>query len=243
MAVAARDLLDLLLPRGCLACGARIPPERADALICPICRVGLKPPTPPFCPRCQAPRGTGQASGELCLECRQWPPVLVSARAAVILDSASGAMIHALKYRGWRNMAELMGKKMAGEGPPRGSDPVLVPVPTTAKRRRIRGYNQAAVLAGVLSRLWRLPVQELLVRPSGRSQVRLGPRERATNVEGAFQLSGGFRSRIRGHDVILVDDVLTTGATARAAALALAEGGIGRVHLRTFARALPFALQ
>jgi ComF family protein len=152
-------------------------------------------------------------------------------------------MIHALKYRGWRNMAELMGKKMAGEGPPRGSDPVLVPVPTTARRRRIRGYNQAAVLAGALSKLWKLPVQELLIRPSGRSQVRLGPRERAANVEGAFQLSGGFRSRIGGQDVILVDDVLTTGATAKAAALALAEGGIGSVHLRTFARALPFALQ
>lgn len=240
---AVREVLDLLLPRGCLACGARIPPEQEADLVCMPCRLRLQPPPAPLCPRCQSPRGTGQASGEVCLECKDWPPVLASARAAVVMDSTAGALIHALKYRGWRNIGELMGEKMARIGVSGLRSPLVTPVPTTAWRRRTRGYNQAAVLARSIARLWDLPMEEVLVRRSGRTQVRLGPRERAENVRGAFVLPQHLRSRIRGRDVILVDDVLTTGSTARAAAAALESGGVNSVHLRTFARALPFSLR
>ena len=238
---AVRDLLDLLLPRGCLACGERIPPEEGVSLVCPPCQARLKAPPPPFCPRCQAPRGTGHAPGEICLECQDWPRILVSARAAVVLDSVSGAMIHALKYRGGGNMAEVMGEKMAKNGAPGLASPLVVPVPTTRWRRRTRGYNQAAALAEALSRSWDLPMAEVLSRRAGRTQVRLTPRERAANVRRAFDISPAGRSRIRGRDVILVDDVLTTGATARAVVKALEEGGAASVQLRTFARSLPFS--
>ena len=238
-----QDVLDLLLPRGCLACGSRIPPEEAHALVCASCRLHLRTPPAPFCSRCQAPRGTGQAPGETCLECKDWPPVLASARAAVVLESTAGAMIHALKYRGWRNIAGLMGQKMPRDGLSALPSAPVIPVPTTSWRRRTRGYNQAAVLAREVSRLWNRPLLEALVRPSGRTQVRLGPRERAENVRGAFRVLERFRSRIQGRDVILVDDVLTTGATAQAAAKALEAAGVGSVHLRTFARALPFSLR
>lgn len=237
----AREILDLLLPRGCLACGLRIPPEDVDGLVCPPCRVRLRPPAAPFCPRCQAPRGTGQAQGEVCLECQDWPEILASARAAVVLDSTAGALIHALKYGGWRNIALLMGKKMPLDGASELVSPLVVPVPTTSWRRRTRGYNQAAVLAEAFSRFRNLPMKEVLDRGSGRSQVRLSPRERAMNVQGAFSLRSDSRSQIRDRNVILVDDVVTTGATAKAATRALEAGGVATVHLRTFARALPFS--
>lgn len=242
-AAVTREILDLLLPRGCLACGMRIPPEDVNGMICPSCRVRLRPPPAPFCARCQAPRGTGQPPGEVCLECRDWPEILVSARAAVVLDPAAGALIHALKYRGWRNIAQLMGEKMLLDSPSVLVSPLVVPVPTTSWRRRTRGYNQAAVLAEVFSGFRNLPMKEVLYRGSGRTQVRLGPRERAMNVQGAFTVRTDSRSRIQGRDVILVDDVLTTGATAKAAARALEAGGAATVHLRTFARALPFSLR
>ena len=242
-APAFREVLNLFLPRGCLSCGSRIPPEEVCGLVCAPCRLRLRPIPAPFCPRCQAPRGTGQAAGEVCLECRDWPPVLVSARAAVVMDSISGALVHALKYGGWGNIAEVMGEKMALEPVAGLSSPVVVPVPTTPWRKRTRGYNQAAVLARFLGGRWALPVEEVLVRSSGRTQVKLTPRERAENVREVFHAPERFRSRIRDREVILVDDVLTTGSTARAAAKALEVGGADAVHLRTFARALSFSLR
>jgi len=150
-------------------------------------------------------------------------------------------MVHALKYRGWAELAEFMAEGMSKEGFSKMGDPVLVPVPTTSWRRRTRGYNQAAILAEALARRCSIPVVEALLRRGGRTQVRLGPREREANVHGAFSIDVDFRSRMRGREVILIDDVLTTGATAVSAARALASGDPRSVHLRTFARALHFA--
>ena len=149
--------------------------------------------------------------------------------------------MHALKYRGWAELAEFMAERMSREAFSHLEDPVLVPVPTTSWRRRTRGYNQATILAQALARRSSLPKVEALLRGGGRTQVRLGPREREANVQGAFSLQVDFRSHIRGREVILIDDVLTTGATAVSAAKALAPGDPRSVHLRTFARALPFA--
>jgi ComF family protein len=134
----------------------------------------------------------------------------------------------------------MMGSRMASFCPAGRSGPVLVPVPTTPGRRRARGYNQADLLADVVARISGLPKVGALERPGGRTQVRLGLRERASNVRGAFRLVASHRSRIRGLEVILIDDVLTTGATARSAAETLVEGGALGVRLVTFARALPF---
>lgn len=185
--------------------------------------------------------GTGTAQGEVCLECRDWPEVLRSARAAVTLGPTAGALVHALKYRGWSQLAEFMAERMARDPVLQMGPTVIVPVPTTRWRRRNRGYNQAALLAETLSRIWSIPLVEALARRGGRTQVRLSSRERQENVQGAFVFDEKFRSHIRDREVILVDDVLTTGATARSAVRALESGTKGGIHLRTFARALPFA--
>lgn len=149
--------------------------------------------------------------------------------------------MHALKYHGWSELAEFMAGRMARDPVKHHEDPVIVPVPTTRWRRRIRGYNQAGVLARALARHWELPVREVLRREGGRTQVNLAPRERLANVQGAFRLRTDSISPIRDREVILVDDVLTTGATALAASRALEGAGPSGIHLRTFARALPFA--
>jgi ComF family protein len=116
----------------------------------------------------------------------------------------------------------------------------VIPVPTTRRRLRERGYNQAEVLAsGVADASGSLLVHALFRRDGGESQVALHPEERRANVKGAFQLRDSEAKWIQGRDVVLVDDVLTTGATACSAAETLCEGGVRSVALLTFARALP----
>jgi len=137
-------------------------------------------------------------------------------------------------------MGEMMGRRMVAVCSPPKRDFVVVPIPTTSRRRRMRGYNQARVLAEVVARELGVARVEALDSPSGGTQGRLGPRERRSNVRGSFRVTPSSFSRIRASGVILIDDVLTTGATALSAASALEEKGAKSVHLLTFARALPF---
>ena len=114
------------------------------------------------------------------------------------------------------------------------------PIPTTARRRRQRGYNQAGLIASAYAELSGLECVEALQRTAGGgSQVSLTPAERKSNVRGAFSPVPAALGRIRGCQVTLVDDVLTTGATAGEAAQALERAGAQGVSLFTFARALP----
>lgn len=125
--------------------------------------------------------------------------------------------------------------------PEAGLPSVVVPVPTTRTRRRRRGYNQAAVLAEAVAAATERPVARALRRCSGgRTQVALQPIERRRNVLRAFSVPEDEARRVRGRHVLLVDDVLTTGATAGAAAGALDGAGVVGVTLLTFARALPY---
>lgn len=160
-----------------------------------------------------------------------------------MLAAPAAALVHALKYEGWAELAEVMAEVMARtlRTEPVGLRfDVIVPVPTTRRRERRRGYNQAALLGRALAaRLDGKVVEALERRPRSGTQVALQPGQRAANVQTAFRPRDGASRRLRGSSVLLVDDVLTTGATARAAATALEGAGATRVTLLTFARALP----
>ena len=260
--MAWQSLIDFLLPAGCVTCRRWIPGgetlQRAPILVCFRCRTRLRSGSWPRCRRCHAPRGTGREVGggtgaEGCLECRTWLPALSAARYAYTLVSPASDLVHALKYEGWRELADFMGGRMAAAAlaPEPEAHPstawsafaaaaVIVAVPTTARRQRSRGYNQAALLADVVAaRLGRPVAHRALARTTaGASQTTLSPQRRRENVRGAFA-GGAEASRVRARAVILVDDVLTTGATALAAATALTVAGAGEVRLLTFGRALP----
>jgi ComF family protein len=176
--------------------------------------------------------------------CRDWPGALSFARHAHTLAPPADALVHALKYEGWRELAGPMAEAMARVPLPPCVPlvhRVVVPVPTTVARVRRRGYNQARLLAeGVAERLG-LDLLEGLERPRASvTQVSLHPSERRANVKDAFAAREEAVSRLRGAHVMLVDDVLTTGATAAAAATELARVGVSEVTLLTYARALPF---
>lgn len=164
--------------------------------------------------------------------------MLVAARAGTALTPAAHRLVHALKYDGWRRAVGPMVRAMAARLDDLPSDLLLVPVPTTGERLRRRGYNQARLLAEALAHLVGRPCTEALERRGGGpSQVALHPSQRRTNVNHVFESSMG--PSVGGRSVLLVDDVLTTGATACAAARVLEEAGVSRVTLIVFARALP----
>ena len=118
---------------------------------------------------------------------------------------------------------------------------VIVPIPTTRRRARTRGYNQARLLAEAVADRVDMPLVDALERrQGGPTQVGLHPAERRANVRRAFAVRSDARAIISGARVLLVDDVLTTGSTAEAAARPLVQAGATQVFLSTFARALPY---
>jgi ComF family protein len=232
------SLLDLVFAPVCLGCDGLIAPGDSARLVCRVCRTRLRAPPAPACGRCGAPlRMTGRDNRVWgCDECAGWPTALGLARAACLMEPPADRLVHQLKYRGWRGLADPLGERMACvRWPAPAHGPVVVtPVPTTAKRLRQRGYNQAEMLAMALARHGGLEVRHLLRRTTGaRTQTALQPAARAANVAGAFAPTTGAA----GLHVMLVDDVLTTGATAAECARVLDEAGACCVRLLTFARA------
>lgn len=171
-----------------------------------------------------------------CPECREWPDALRFARSACLLEPPADRLVHQLKYRGWRALGGPLGERMASvTWPPEAHErAIMTAVPTTDRRQRERGYNQAQLLAESLAHATSRDVLPLLRRVSGsRTQTALQPAARAANVAGAFAPVAD----ITGMHVILVDDVLTTGATAAECAGVLAAAGACCVRLITFVRA------
>ena len=137
-----------------------------------------------------------------------------------------------------------MGERMAQSAIPRellSERYLIVPIPTTRRRARTRGYNQAALLAEAMADRVHMPLVDALERlEGGPTQVGLHPAERRANVRRAFTVRAEARATLKGARVLLVDDVLTTGSTAMEAARPLVQAGATQVFLSTFARALPY---
>jgi predicted amidophosphoribosyltransferase len=154
------------------------------------------------------------------------------------METGAARLVHALKYEGWFALARRMGGALAPAALELGGGAIhrLEPVPLPAARLRERGYNQAELLARSLGERLGWPVGSALSREdSRRRQVRLGRNERRENVRGAFHARPGPADTL---PVLLVDDVLTTGATSAACALALREAGERVTGIVAFARAL-----
>lgn len=151
-------------------------------------------------------------------------------------------IVYALKYDGWTRVAEAMACHMARVS--WVADVVeertaIIPVALSRARLRERGFNQSSLIAASLAPLWDIPVWERsLVRTAGaRSQTELTPGERLSNVAGAFAVPRSAQKSLRGAHVILVDDVVTTGATLRACSSALFAAGTRTISYMTFGRA------
>lgn len=240
-----------LYPPRCLACGAVGPLVVAGALkglACPACAGAFRPVDSPLCSRCGAMFPSREGDDHVCGDCLERPRRFGRARAAGVYDQSLMSVILSLKYRGKTRAAEPLGRLLFETFSRHWSDgniDAIVPVPLHPRRLRRRGFNQAYLLVRNWPKLarektaapspWRIEGAALVRRRSTASQTGLDRRARAGNVRGAFAVARP--EAVAGRRVLLVDDVMTTGATVEACARALRTAGAERVDVLTLARA------
>lgn len=243
------DLLaSTLLPADCALCGFPLP-HFSLAPICDACRAEMVPLSASGCSLCGDALGTPPTpEPSLCRACRLAPPPFAKAVSYGLYDSRLKDAIHALKYDRLRAVSRPLGKLLSLSMAPLNaalpSGALVIPVPLHRDKLAQRGFNQARTLAeAAITELrctqpgWPLTLapRTLMRLRSTESQAGLTLHQRRINVRGAFSVSSP--AVVANKDVILVDDIMTTGATARAAAQALRRAGAASVHVATLARA------
>jgi ComF family protein len=230
-----RTALDLALPPLCPAC--REPIEGRG--LCPACWSKLSFITRPYCERLGIPFVYDPGPGILSMEAIADPPAYHRARAAVRFDDISRALVHGLKYGDRLELAPMMGRWVSHAGRELLAEAdALVPVPLHWRRLWARRFNQSAMLAAAISAESGVPIAAAVlkrVKPTVQ-QVGLSRSERAQNVQGAFRVSPEGKPAVVGRRLVLVDDVLTSGATVDGCARALLRAGAANVDVLIFAR-------
>ncbi|MGE5507748.1 MAG: ComF family protein [Chitinophagales bacterium] len=236
------NLLDLLWPAPPLCPGCWQPAPRTEpGRLCRRCRERLVVLRPPVCRRCGRPAG----GEDECRQCAGRPRTFVEARAAGPYEGELKRLVHRFKFRRELALREPLGLLLAETfraWPELRAAELLIPVPLSAERRAERGFNQAEELARVAGRALRLPaVMDALVRErGGPAQSRRSRHDRERGAAGAFRVARP--GALAGARVLLVDDVLTTGATAEACSQAMLKAGASRVSVLTLATTLAHGL-
>jgi len=232
---ASRAALDIALPTLCVACREPV----AGVGVCPDCWAKLSFIERPYCPRLGIPFVYDPGPEMLSMEAIANPPAYRRARAAVRYDDVAKVLVHALKYQDRTDLAPAMGRWMARAGTELldGAD-VLIPVPLHWRRGWSRRYNQSGALARTIAKQSGVAVAAdtlRRIRPT-QQQVGLSRTDRARNVQGAFKVAPDQTGQIQDRRVVLIDDVLTSGATVDACARALLRAKAAQVDVLVFAR-------
>ncbi len=235
---AGRMVLDAVLPPLCLRCDTAV---TEPGSFCPACWQKLRFIGAPQCSRCGIPFELTVGDAMVCPDCLSAPPRWQQARAAVVYDEASRPLVLGFKHADQTHLSGALARLMlqAGRSVLTGSD-LIAPVPLHRSRLFRRCYNQSALLAALLARAAQKPVQQDLLqrRRATQPQASLNAKERARNVRAAFAVTPRHATRVTGKTVLLIDDVLTTGATVNDCCRALQEGGAVAINVLTFARTI-----
>jgi ComF family protein len=242
LSLVANVTVRILLAPACAACDVLLARPLAGP-VCGACWRGVPRLAPPSCVRCGDSLVEWRRDGPLCARCRRQPSRLTIARSAGRYDGSLRRIVHAFKYGGRRVLAAPLAALLreAGDDVLTGADAVI-PVPLHPFRALERGFNQSDDLARALG----LPVWRVLRRVRhGPPQASLPAARRNANVRAAFTLAWRFRlvrgalaaNPLRNRVVVLIDDVMTTGATMEACCVPLVEAGVRSVRALTVARA------
>ena len=227
--------LNVALPPLCPSCRELV---AADGL-CAACWSKLSMIAPPYCDRLGIPFAYDPGPGVLSMQAIADPPAYQRARAAVRYDEVARTLVHSLKYGDRLDLAPTMGRWMARAGRELLTEAdALVPVPLHWRRLWARRFNQSAQLAEAISERAGVPVADGVLKrvKATAQQVGLSQSERLANVQGAFRVPPARRAEIAGRRLVLIDDVLTSGATADACTRALLRAGARNVDVVAFAR-------
>jgi ComF family protein len=228
-------VVDVALPQLCASCREPV----GDAGVCAACWAKLSFIAPPYCERLGIPFTYDPGPGILSMGAIADPPAYHRARAAVRYDDVARTLVHAFKYGDRLDLAPAMGRWMATAGGPLLSDAdAIVPVPLHWRRQWARRFNQSALLAEIIAKASAVPVTYRALKrvKATPQQVGLSQSARAQNVQGAFRVPPDGKADVAGRRLILVDDVLTSGATMDACARALLRAGAAQVDALVFAR-------
>jgi ComF family protein len=230
-----RSALDLALPQLCPACRETVEGRG----LCASCWSKLSFITRPYCERLGIPFVYDPGPGILSMEAIADPPSYNRARAAVRFDEISRALVHALKYGDRLDLAPMMGRWIAQAGRELLADAdALVPVPLHWRRQWARRFNQSAMAAATISAASGVPIAAGALKrvKATVQQVGLSPAERGDNIQGAFRVPETGKAAVAGRRLVLIDDVLTSGATVEGCARALLRAGAANVDVLIFAR-------
>jgi ComF family protein len=235
-----RAAVDLVLPPTCLSCRK---PVGAAGGLCASCWTGMGFIERPYCDKLGTPFVSDDGDAMLSPAAIADPPAYDRARAAARFGDVARDLVHLLKYGDRLDLAAPLGGWMARAGREFLSDAdALVPVPLHWSRLWQRRFNQSAMLARAVAGLAKVPVaDDMLARTRATPpQVGLARKERAQNVQGAFAVEKSARIQVKGRKLILIDDVLTSGATVDACARVLRRAGAARVDVLVLARVVNF---
>lgn len=234
-------VVDLVFPPRCPSCGAGV---LEHGKLCATCWTGLVIPGKPACQLCQRPFPFTLPEGAICAPCMAEPPRHDGIAAATLYNPASRALVLAFKNQRRISLAPLLAQLIVPHLPPLDPHCLLVPVPLHRWRLWRRGYNQSALLARALARRTGNPVLvDALVRKRHTpSLAGKGHAARAGILKGVIAVNPAHRARLKGAVVVLVDDVLTSGATSNACIAALKRAGARSVVIACIARVLDEAL-
>ena len=235
-------LSDVIMPPVCIAC--REPLAGHDTL-CPSCWSGIDFIRPPLCDRLGLPMPFDAGGVMVSAAAVAYPPPYGRARAVAAYSGQMRELVHALKFNDRHDVRRLLGRWLVEAG--RDLIPeaeVVVPVPLSRWRLLQRRFNQAAILAAEVARLTDLQFEPLSLRRTRAtpSQVGLTRRQRQENVTGAFTVSQRDRTKIAGRNILIVDDVITTGATVGVCAEVLKRAGARNVDVLALALVTDTAL-
>lgn len=224
-------LLGLLYPGECPECEGRTD-NLSVSPICKSCWSGITQPQGPRCRVCSLPLGSIYA--EVCGECIKDRPAFEHAVSYSTYTGTLREAVHQLKFKGVRRLAGPLGRLLAQTDLPEAD--VMLPVPLDTQKLRERGFNQSLLLALAISRETNIPVRTGLLMKIKKTptQVGLRGRERRANLKRAF----GVSEKLSGEKILLIDDVMTTGATARQCAKTLLKAGASKVSIATIARSV-----
>ena len=230
---AAKLLKDLLFPVRCPICGEIVDWSKKNNRICEKCRPKLRRITEPFCKRCGKPlKGTQE---EFCYDCKETKHHYSQGRAVYVYDSMLKQSIGNLKYHNKREYAVFYIEEIATylkKDIQRWKPLCIVPVPLYKKKRRSRGFNQAELLAKGIGKKMGIPVYSNLLkrRTDTLPQKKLGKKERKENLKQVFYLEKSMETEIKGKNILIVDDIYTTGSTVDQCSKVLKRAGAGEVY-------------